>query len=96
MDTTIPTIAFQQFGGNRAMAMIGGRPSVIDERTLRIKWAAKAANGARMLTIRLDPSDTYTVTFYTLGGKVVRAFDDIYAEQLGLVFEHNTGLYLSL
>jgi hypothetical protein len=96
MNTEIPTTAFNQFGGNRAMSMIGGRPLATDEFTLRIKWAAKAANGARLLTIRLDPCDTYTLTFLTLGGKVITTLADIYAEDLRRVFEMHTGLYLSL
>ena len=68
----------------------------MDETTMRVKWAAKAANGARLVAIKLMPSDTYTVTFMTLGGKTISVLEDIYAEQLRFAFEHNTGLYLSL
>jgi hypothetical protein len=95
MNTEIPNTAFQQFGGYRAMSMIGGSPLIIDQFTLRITWKAKAVNSARMLTIRLEPSDTYTVTFFTLHGKVIQTFENIYADQLRDIFEYHTQLFLS-
>lgn len=96
MPSEIATTIYRQFGGHRAMAMIGGKVTSMDETTLRIKWAAPAVNGARMLTIRLDPSDTYTLTFYRLGGKTLTVLDDIYADDMRRVFEMHTGLRLSL
>ncbi len=98
--------AFLQFGGARAMLMIGGTATQMGtDGHLWIRFKARAKNGANHVKISLAADDTYTVEFTaqrnwsntlrrseTTKGK----FEGIYADQLRELFERETGLYLSL
>jgi hypothetical protein len=90
----------RQLGGTgRLKVMIGGRDFMGGANDLQFKWAAKAKNGANSVRIVLDPSDTYTVTFYSVRGMNVKekgTFSDVYNDNLRGLFESETGLYLSL
>jgi hypothetical protein len=92
-------VILQQFGGGRAMAMIGGKDILVDGKTLQFGFKAKAKNGANKVLITLEASDTYTVEFWSVRGmksRLIKSFDDVYAESLAELFEGETGLYLRL
>lgn len=100
MSTVADTI-WAQMGGRKAGAMIGVKHLVGGESTLDVRYAAKATNGANHVRVTLDPSDTYTVTFYKIGKgalsvKEIKAIPMVYADSLRDVFTAETGLYLSL
>lgn len=84
----------RQFG-HKALFMVGGKVAVKTENSVRFSFMPNA-KGVRHVEIRLDPSDTYTMTFTTLKGKVVAEIGDVYAENMHSVFEANTGLYTSM
>jgi hypothetical protein len=94
MNQDIVMTILNQFGGNMAMAMIGGKPMIKDEYTLVIQWKCQAENGAKKVEIRLTPMDEYEVTFFTIHGREVSKFDGVYAEDLQNLFEGQTKLYL--
>lgn len=92
----------QQLGGmGKLRAMVGASDFV---RTSRNGYPAltfrfKGSRSLNVVTITLDPSDTYSLAF----GRIVKydvkpgpTFSDVYAEQLRPTFERATGLYLSL
>lgn len=98
------TILQQMGGAHRLKAMIGaygfyGTEKAGEENGLLFKWKGRAKNGAKGVTISLDPSDTYTVKFWKVVDfreKVVGEFDMIYDDQLIPLFEAETGLYLRM
>lgn len=94
--SAITDTIFDQFGGHKAMAMIGGHAMELSETTLSVKWKAPANNKARKMTIRLEKDDTYTIMFYKLNFTLIEVLNDIYVDQLKIVFEDKTGLRLSL
>lgn len=59
----------------------------------------KQSSKGNVCEIKLDASDTYTVSFFSVRNfekKLVRKLSDIYADSLVTVFERQTGLYLHL
>lgn len=94
MNQAIVMTILNQFGGNVAMAMIGGKPMIKDEYTLVIQWKCQAENKAKKVEINLTPMDEYTVTFQTVHGRVVSKFEGIQADGLQELFEDQTKLYL--
>ena len=100
MSTVADTI-WAQMGGRKAGAMIGVKHLVGGENTLDVRYAAKATNGANHVRVTLDPSDTYTVTFYKIGKgalsvKEIKAIPMVDAGSLRRLFTAETGLDLSL
>lgn len=90
-----------QLGGNKAAFMIGMKFATTRDNGVGIRYAARAKNGANHVEITLDPSDTYTVKFYSIRGRVpspklVSEHSDVYADSLRSLFTGETGLYLSL
>lgn len=81
-----------------ALRMIGTKKVVYDDHSVKIMFAARAKDGIKSFRICLDPSDTYTVTFYgqvRMGQLPVKAiFEDVYCDNLVDVIESTTGLYL--
>lgn len=67
-----------------------------------VRFSAKATNGANHVEIVLDPSDTYTVTFWRIRGgashdlRKISTHDMVHADGLRPLFESETGLLLSL
>ncbi len=89
---------FKQFGGGRAMAMIGGTP-VADGNSLRIRFKTRAANGANFFKITLNGMDTYDLEFGRVRGttyKVIKTFNGAYNDMLRDIFRKETQLNLSL
>ena len=96
-EMSIADIIYNQFGGGRAMAMIGGKV-VTGEKHIAVHF--KGCRKTNIVTITLDEAmDLYRMTFYRLCGvalKEVKKFDSVYAEDMKEIFESETGLYLSL
>ena len=96
--TVAATIAAQLGGFGRLKAMIGADKFAFGERHLQFRFAARATNGANCVTIMLDGSDTYTVTFYRIGRgfsvKEISSIPFVYDDQLRPVFESETGHFL--
>lgn len=93
------TIGAQLGGTGRLRAMIGADNFVGSVNSLQFKFKARAKNGANTLRVRLAADDTYTVEFWKVRGVSVSKLSeqsDVYADNLRAVFEHETGLYLSL
>lgn len=96
----------RQLGGmGKLTAMIGasgfGRGTTDGHPSLTFKF--KGSKKANVVTIILDPSDTYTVRFMRMAGPSkfyavtpTGEASGVYADQLRAVFERHTGLYLSL
>lgn len=90
-----------QLGGQRFSIMTGAHGFTAAEDRL---YFSIPRNPKRIsdVSIRLDPSDTYTVTFWKLpagrwsAAQIVVEREGIYAENLVTVFECETGLATSL
>lgn len=99
MNTVTKTI-FEQFGGYRAMAMIGGTCVYDNEKSsVTIAFKEKAFNKSNKVVIKLQADDTYTMQFWHIKGikaVMISELDMVYADQLKDVFENATRLRLSL
>lgn len=97
------TILDQMGGQRRLQVMLGvtmfnilasGNPGV------GIQWPNKQRSKGNYVEIRLNGSDLYDVKFFNRGGtapmKLVKAYDDVYAEDLADIFERQTGWYLRM
>lgn len=100
--TVANTILAQLGGGGRLTAMIGAQNFLGDATSLKFQFAAPAKNGANLVRIQLDPSDTYTVEFYKIGRapksecEKINSLSFVYDDQLVPVIESETGLRLTL
>ena len=92
-------IALQQFGGNRAMCMIGGQ-YLVHEGDNKLSFRFKMSRFANHLVIEYLPGiDLYKLQFGKVGRseyKIIEVFEGIYCDQLKEIFERKTGLYLSI
>ena len=97
------TILDQMGGSRRLQVMLGvkmfnilatGNPGV------GIQWPNKQRSKGNYVEIRLNGADLYDVKFFNRGGtapmKLVKAYDDVYAEDLVNIFERQTGWYLRM
>ena len=104
MNTTNSTVAetiLAQLGGARIGVMIGAKSIGLDGRKLKVRFAAKARNGANHFEVELADDDTYTVSFWKisrdcLNWKKLSETEMVYSDGLRQVIEQATGLYLSL
>jgi hypothetical protein len=93
---------YEQFGGNRAMFMLGGRAhySSKDPNFLGVKWPNKQRSRGNYVEIRYVPGlDLYTMEFFNSTArahKSVKKYEGVYGDQLRTIFEEQTGWYLSL
>ena len=90
---------YAQLGGRRIGIMIKLQHMFAIENGLQIRFANKAAGMPNVVTITLDPSDTYNVTFSRFRGmdtKTTSSHCGIYCDMLVSLFERKTGLFLSL
>jgi len=96
----IANTILSQLGGNRFIAMTGARDFVFSGNSLSFRLPANfARDGITHVTIRLDPSDTYSVEFKRLRGLNITdkgSVSDVYAETLRTVFTERTGLHCTL
>jgi hypothetical protein len=100
IDLTVANTIYQQLGGNKASAMIGIKDLVGSPRALQFGWKVRGAkNEANKAVVVLDPSDTYTVKFFSVrAGRFTErgVFSGVYNDQLVSLFERETGLALRL
>ncbi len=91
-----------QLGGRKFCAMTGAKDFVGSDDALTFKlpsFAGYCTDGINCVRVRLDASDTYTVSFYRVRGMKVKCVAEvsmIYNDQLCEVFESHTGLRTSL
>lgn len=99
MNTTTKTI-YEQFGGSRAMAMVGGTCVYDNEKSsIAVAFRAKAFNKANKVIIQLQADDTYTMAFWRITASknvMISELEMVYAEQLRDMLEEATRLRLSL
>lgn len=96
----------RQLGGRKFQVMTGANNFLATDNGLRFKLPGAGGfckNGINLVTVTLDPSDTYTVLFervrmrkWNCIRKTVAEYSDIYNEQLPRLFEKETGLRTSL
>lgn len=106
MTMEIANTILAQLGGRKFLAMTGAKNlfGSDEERTLQFQLPRSfAKDGINAVRVKLEESDTYTVTFYKVGTartgyahKTVREVSDVYADSLRAVFTETTGLETSL
>lgn len=89
-----------QLGGNKFIAMTGTNNFGAGENYLQMHLRRNAAK-AKYLKITLDPSDTYSMEFFSVNNKTgakttKESFSGVYCDQLQARFTEATGLYTSL
>jgi hypothetical protein len=94
----VATEILRQLGGGTFIVFTGARAfGVEDSGALRFQLPPGTRNGANLVRIRLDPSDTYTIEFHRITGvastELIESLDDVYVEDLQDVFTRATGLY---
>lgn len=93
----VAATTLKQFGGTKALTMIGGT-AYYDGNDLIIKF--KASKKANYVKIHYDKgADLYDMTIGKASGVNLKTiFDEkgLYAEDLRDIFERKTGLYLTL
>lgn len=98
--TEVAETIVQQLGGTRRLsAMIGAYGFVGGADSLHFRFKARARDGINSVRIVLEPSDTYRVEFWSIRGgatRMVRAFEQVYADGLRGLLERETGLYLTM
>ncbi len=106
MSTTADKMAIartilQQLGGHRFVAMTGARDILALDSGLRFKLPGRnfTKQGINLVSITLDPNDTYSIQFEKLTRKgtdytrqTVAVCFDVYADRLAHVFTATTGL----
>jgi len=98
-DLTIAKTILSQLGGNRFIAMTGAKNFVGSEKGLFFKIGR---NSTRINLIKIEYNygkDLYEMTFiYCAKGilKEIKKFEDVYAEDLQIIFTEVTGLYTHL
>ena len=88
-----------QIGGHKMKVMCGVKNVTTYKVGVKFNIGTGAKNGINTVTIELDPSDTYKVTFWKIrGGKVttVSEHEGIYADMLVELFESKTGFFTKL
>lgn len=98
-DKQIAAEILRQLGGQQFAALTGARCFAI-EKGLHVKF--KGSRKADILQIRLNGGDLYDLEFYKLkkvdgndflSRVLVEKFEDVYCDQLVLLFESVTNLY---
>ena len=104
-DLTVPKEILRQLGGNRFLAMTGAQNLLGDTNSLQMVLPRGAK--VQRVTVRLDPSDTYTIEGFNIVRPTARngykldvvkraSRSDVYCDALLEVFEEMTGLYTHL
>ncbi len=91
------TILKQMGGEGRLVAMIGAKNFSFDrDGTLNFQFQGGRRAGGNYVSIKLDPSDTYTMTFFDSKFAKKGEYEGLYWNSLKPTFEKHTGLYLTL
>lgn len=97
----VPQIILQQLGGSKFIAMTGAKEFIGGSEFLGFK-IPKNRSSANRVTIKYFPAkDLYEIDFikserYGLNTKIVKSFDNVYADQLRDIFTSVTGMETSL
>ncbi len=83
-----------QLGGNAFIAMTGARDFLAGESaSIRFRLPQRISpKGVVLVVVDLDPIDTYTLSLYNGGARLLSRVSDIHAAELRQAFEANTGL----
>ena len=102
--TTVAETIREQLGGSKFTAMTGAKDFLSFSHGeefghgLQFALPARSANGGiNRVTVRLDPTDTYTVSFFRITHRgmhvtPVDVYNDVHAEDLRRIFTEATGL----
>lgn len=95
-DLIVAKTILEQLGGNRFIVMTGAKKLIGSPDTLTFSLPKDLTkNRINRCSIKLEPSDTYKVTFYRQHGvkrQVINEVSDVYCDALITVFENETGL----
>ena len=94
----IADVILEQLGGSRFLQMTGASHLVAGDRALHMRLP-RNASGANFLSIELEPSDTYRITFAKLRNVTIREVyvaDRVHVDELRPIFEKVTNLATSL
>ena len=91
----------EQLGGGQFVALTGARNfcSARVWRGVQFSIGSGAKDGINKVRVILEPSDVYTVAFYSVHGArfdCVSIHTDIYCDVLQDLFESTTGFYCTL
>jgi hypothetical protein len=93
------TILDQLGGAMTVKRMLGGK-FAFTPKGVNIQWPSRHRSKGNWVEITLNPRDLYDVEFFNFsmskGKKPVKAYHDVYADQLVDVFEKQTGWYLQV
>ena len=95
---SVANTILSQLGGNKFLAMTGAKQLVNTGKGLQFK-IGKNESKANIVSIELNSSDTYTVTFRNLRGinlKTIKEFTGVYDDMLQNIFTSTTGLLVRL
>lgn len=95
---TVANTILEQLGGNKFIAMTGAKNFVGDTDSLMFSIGRNSSK-ANKVRVTLMPSDTYKVEFFqfrSLDLKVLKAYEDVYVDNLRSIFTSYTGLDTSL
>lgn len=84
---------YEQIGGNKCMAMVGGHTLAYDTKAFMFRF--KMCKQCNHCTITLNDKDLYDVKFIKIWGTKIKQytnFADVYFDQLEDVFTQVTGL----
>lgn len=99
---SVAKIILEQLGGRRFTVMTGAKHFVGSDTALSFTLPGGGGfckDGINSVRINLDPSDTYTVSFYRVRKGIpvlISSASDVYCDVLRDVFESATGLRTSL
>lgn len=98
---TVAQTILAQIGGGRFLAMTGAKDLMSFDNGNGLQFRLPRFEGVKINSVRikLDPSDTYTVTFGRIHGlkyTVISEHDGIYCDMLQDLFVSKTGLAVSL
>ncbi len=88
-----------ELGVGRLVVFLGASNFTSGPTHVAFRFKARAKNGANHCRIEVTPLDVYTVVFTSIRGIKVTAKgtnEHVYSDSLKPVFEHETGLFLSL
>lgn len=99
-DTTIAQTILEQLGGKRFALMTGAKHFIADNNELRFQLPGGTfSRRINRVSVRLDPSDTYTMTFQNIRRNrndlridTIATRENVYCDQLQEVFKSVTGL----
>ena len=98
-DMIVANTILAQLGGAQFAALTGAKQFVAGDTFLQFSLP-KCNDGINKCRVTLDPSDTYTIEFWSISKsdwfKQISSDSDVYCDMLQDIFEKRTGLYVTL